>query len=69
MRQGLIRSLRILVPILFVFALSTGIGSTVVLWDGAGRLLRLGSVILLVLFMTLTLSASVPINKAILHQT
>lgn len=65
MRQGLIRRLRVLVPILFACALVTGIASTLVHPAQSDRLLSLSSVALLLLFIGLTLSATVPINKAI----
>jgi len=65
MRQGLIRALRVLVPILFAATLFSGIASTIVQRGGAGRLLRLASVVLLVAFILLTLLVIVPINKAV----
>ncbi len=65
MRQGLIRTLRVLVPILFAAALFSGTASTILHWDTAGRLLRLAGVTLLLAFIVLTLLGTVPINQAI----
>lgn len=61
LRQGLIRTLRVLVPILFMLAFLSGIAAAVI-HPGA---LRIGSVVLLAAFMTVTLAGTVPINKAV----
>ncbi len=65
MRQGLIRTLRVLVPILLATALFSGIASTILHWNDAGRPLRLASVLLLVAFILLTLLGTVPINQVV----
>jgi uncharacterized membrane protein len=65
MRQGLIRTLKVLVPILFAAALFSGIASSILHWDNAGRSLRLASVVLLLAFIILTLLGTVPINQAV----
>jgi uncharacterized membrane protein len=64
MRQGLIRSLRVLVPIIFGASLLSGIGATALHWSDDSRPWHLASVALLLTFMLLTLLGTVPINKA-----
>jgi uncharacterized membrane protein len=65
MHQDLIRTLKVLAPIIFAASLSAGIVSTTLHWDTAGRSLRLASVILLLAFFVLTLLGTVPINQAV----
>jgi uncharacterized membrane protein len=64
MRQGLIRTLRVLVPILFALSMLSGIAATIAGWQGSPGTLRLCSVVLLVAFIIVTLTGTVPINKA-----
>jgi len=64
MRQGLIRALRVLVPIIFSAAFLSGVASAVIHWSEPRRSLCLASVALLAAFMLLTLFGTVPINRA-----
>ncbi|HXH15311.1 MAG TPA: DUF1772 domain-containing protein [Sphingomonas sp.] len=61
MRQGLIRTLRVLVPILFALALLSNIAAAV----AAATPLRIGVVVLLLGFISVTLAGTVPINQAV----
>lgn len=64
MRQGLIRTLRVLVPTIFAAAFLSGVASLVIHWSEPRQLLRLGSLALLAAFILVTLLSTVPINKA-----
>jgi len=66
-RQALIRALRILVPILFFLALLSG-AAVVYLGplEGQAFVLRAAGLAALLLFIAVTLSGTVPINKAAL---
>jgi hypothetical protein len=65
-RQALIRRMRILVPAIFFAALATGVGMTLLGGAGLAFDLRCGGVGALVSFILLTLTSTVPINKALL---
>lgn len=63
MRQALIRSLRVLVPVLYLLTLLTTVATTCI--DGARYLpLRGAGVAALVVWMALTIGGTVPINAA-----
>jgi uncharacterized membrane protein len=64
MRQGLIRTLRVLVPLIFAAAFMSGVAATFVHWSDGGMPFRLASLALLVAFILITLFGTVPINKA-----
>ncbi len=65
MRQGLIRTLRVLVPILFALTLFSGLAATIIHWNETVQTPRVGSVALLLAFIILTLLGTAPINKAV----
>jgi uncharacterized membrane protein len=66
MRQALIRTLRVLVPILYLLALLTTLGTAFV--DGASYLpVRAAGVAALVSWSALTAGGTVPINAAVIE--
>ena len=58
MRQGLIRTLRVLVPTLFALAFLSNVAAAI----AATTPLRIGVVVLLLGFISVTLAGTVPIN-------
>ena len=67
LRQALIRTLRVLVPSIFALALASGIAATIAGWGGSPSAApRVAGVIALMLFIAVTLFATVPINQAVL---
>ena len=66
LRQALIRRLRVLVPAIFFLALVSA--ATAFLWSGAAgeKSWRLAGLFALLMFITVTLAGTVPINKAAL---
>jgi uncharacterized membrane protein len=65
-RQALVRRMRILVPMIFFSALSSGVAIAALGGPGLAFDLRCGGVGLLAGFILLTLTSTVPINKAVL---
>jgi hypothetical protein len=65
-RQALIRRMRILVPMIFFAALASGIAIAVLGGPGLAMDLRCIGVGVLAAFILLTLTSTVPINKALL---
>ena len=65
-RQALIRRMRILVPMIFFAALASGIAMTLLGGAGLAFDLRCAGVGALAAFILLTLTSTVPINKALL---
>jgi Domain of unknown function (DUF1772) len=65
-RQALIRRMRILVPMIFFAALASGVAVAMLGGTGLAFDLRCGAVGLLAVFILLTLTSTVPINKALL---
>jgi uncharacterized membrane protein len=66
LRQALIRSLRILVPVVFALTILSGIAATVLGGPGLGLALRCAGLLALLAFISITLGGTVPINQAIL---
>ena len=65
-RQALIRRMRILVPMIFFAALASGVAAATLGGPGLAFDLRCGGVGALAAFILLTLTSTVPINKALL---
>jgi hypothetical protein len=65
-RQALIRRMRVLVPAIFFAALASGVAIASLGGPGVAFDLRCGGVGLLTAFILLTLTSTVPINKALL---
>ncbi len=66
-RQALIRTLRVLVPILYLLALLTSVAVTVVDGSESGFPFRCAGVVALLAWIGLTLGGTVPINAAALE--
>ena len=66
LRQALIRSLRILVPAVFGLTILSGIAATILGGSGLGLELRCAGLLALLVFFSITLGGTVPINQAIL---
>jgi uncharacterized membrane protein len=66
LRQSLIRRLRIFVPSLFILAVSTGVSALIVDRTHPGFAFRCAGMLALLVFITVTLLGTVPINKAAL---
>jgi hypothetical protein len=66
LRQALIRRLRILVPSLFILTVSTGIAALIADRSSPGFGFRCAGLLALLVFITVTLLGTVPINKAAL---
>jgi uncharacterized membrane protein len=66
MRQGLIRTLRILVPAIYLPTLLTAVAATILDGAGGGLALRCAAVFALLAWIGVTLGGTVPINKAAL---
>ena len=66
LRQSLIRTLRILVPIIFGLAILSGIAAIILNGFDNGFGLRCAGLLALVTFITVTLTGTVPINEAAL---
>ena len=66
LRQALIRSLRILVPAVFGLTILSGIAATILGGLGLGLELRCAGLLALLVFFSITLGGTVPINQAIL---
>jgi uncharacterized membrane protein len=64
MRQALIRTLRVLVPAIYLPTLLSAVAVTIL--DGAGRgvVFRCGAVLALLAWIAITLGGTVPINEA-----
>jgi uncharacterized membrane protein len=67
MRQGLIRTLRVLVPCLFFAALTTAVASTVIDGIDSAFALRCVGIGALLCWIAVTLGGTVPINAAALE--
>jgi uncharacterized membrane protein len=66
MRQGLIRTLRVLVPVLYLLTLLTAVATT--LLDGSLYLpIRAAGLVALVAWIALTIGGTVPINEAVIE--
>ena len=66
LRQALIRTLRVLVPLVFALALGTGTAAAIVDLSGPTISLRTTGIVALLLFIGVTLAGTVPINQAVL---
>jgi len=66
LRQALIRRLRILVPAVFFLALTACAAAFVLSGSAAEKAWRLGALLALLVFITVTLAGTVPINRATL---
>ena len=64
MRQGLIRTLRILVPAIFLPALASAIAVAALVGSGSGQAYRGTAVAALAAWILITLFGTVPINEA-----
>jgi uncharacterized membrane protein len=64
MRQGLIRTLRVLVPAIFLPTLLTAVAVTIAGGAGPGLALRCAAVLALLGWLAVTLGGTVPINAA-----
>jgi uncharacterized membrane protein len=67
LRQGLIRSLRILVPAIYFPTLLLGAAATLLGGAGPGLALRGAAVLALLVWLAATLGGTVPINQAALR--
>jgi uncharacterized membrane protein len=66
LRQALIRRLRVLVPAIFGMALISGIAVTLLEGMRPGLVFRCAGLLALIVFISITLAGTVPINQAIL---
>jgi uncharacterized membrane protein len=66
LRQALIRRLRVLVPAIFGMAFFSGIAVTLLEGFGPGLGFRCAGLFFLVVFISITLVGTVPINQAVL---
>jgi uncharacterized membrane protein len=66
LRQALIRRLRVLVPAIFGMALISGIAVTLLEGLRSGLVFRCAGLIALIVFISITLAGTVPINQATL---
>jgi uncharacterized membrane protein len=66
LRQGLIRTLRVLVPAIYLSALVSTLAVTIIDGTSAGFVFRLGAVLALIGWIGVTLGGTVPINEAAL---
>ena len=67
MRQALIRTLRVIVPILLAMTVATGAAVTVQGGDAWAAACRTGAMAALAAFVAVTLAGTVPINQAVLQ--
>jgi uncharacterized membrane protein len=65
-RQGLIRTLRVLVPAIFVSAFVSGMAVAILDGTGAGFVFRWAGVLALLIWILVTLFGTVPINEGAL---
>lgn len=65
-RQALIRTLRVLVPAIFMSAFVSGVAAAILDGTGAGFAFRWAGVLALVIWILVTLFGTVPINEAAL---
>jgi uncharacterized membrane protein len=63
LRQGLIRTLRILVPAIFMPAFASGIAVAILEGSGTGAAFRWAGVLTLLIWFLVTLFGTVPINE------
>jgi len=67
LRQGLIRTMRVLVPALFLAALASAIAATAIERAAPGLALRCAGVGVLLVWFALTVGGTVPINAALIE--
>jgi uncharacterized membrane protein len=64
MRQALIRPLRVLVPAIYLATLVAAVAAAIVDGTGAGLALRCAALLALIIWITVTIFGTVPINSA-----
>jgi len=67
LRQGLIRTLRLLVPCLYFPTLVTGVAVALLGGGGLGLVMRLAAIASLVIWLIATLGGTAPINQTVLR--
>lgn len=66
LRQALIRRLRVLTPLLFGMAFLSGTAAVLLSANNAGEVFRCAGLVVLILFISIALGGTVPINKVVL---